>query len=131
VSEGADCAEAAATLARSLERLAATTRAYARSQLDRVADGMQAERKRWMWMLFSAAALLLWLIFGTVFAGVAIVVAFQDTHPVLAASLVATGFFVLAAVAAWVLWHKWRQRPTAFEWIATIVAMVAGYRRRR
>lgn len=126
-----DCAEAAGNLSRSLQRLAETAKAYARSQLDRAADSIQAEKRRRMWMLFSAAAMLLWASIGAVFGGVAIVMACRDTHPVLAASLVATGFFLLAGVATWVLCRKLRQRPTAFEWIAGLLALVAEYRRPR
>ncbi len=131
MSEEPDFTEAAGNLSRSLHRLAETAKAYARSQLDRAADGMQAEKKRRMWMVFSAAAMLLWLNIGLMFAGVAIVMAFRETHPVLATSLVATGFFVLAGVATWVLCRKLRQRPTAFEWIAGILATLAEYRRPR
>jgi uncharacterized membrane protein YqjE len=131
VSDEPDCAQAAGNLSRSLERLAATARAYARSQLDRAADSMQAEKKRWLWIMASSLALLLWLSIGAVFAGVAIVVACWETHRVLAAAAVAAGFFVLAGVAAWVLCRKWRQRPTAFEWIAGLLAMVVDYRRPR
>lgn len=131
MSEEPDCAEAAGNLSRSLQRLAETAKAYARSQLDHAANVMQAEKRRRMWMLISAAAMLLWVSIGAVFAGVAVVLAFQDTHPVLAASLVATGFFVLAGVATWVLCRKWRQHPTAFEWIGGLLAMVAEYRRPR
>jgi uncharacterized membrane protein YqjE len=131
VSDAPDCAEAAGNLSRSLERLAATAKAYARSQLDRAADGMQAEKRRYMWMLISGAAMVLWLSFGTVFVGVAIVIAFWETHRMLAAALVAAGFLVLAGVAAWVLCHNWRRRPTAFEWIGGMLAMLAQYRRPR
>jgi hypothetical protein len=131
MSDAPDWAEAAGNLSRSLQQLSETTKAYARSQLDRAATSMQAEKQRRMWMVLSAAALLLWLSIGAVFAGVTVMMAFRDTHPVLAASLVATGFFVLAGVAAWVLCRKWRQRPTAFEWIAGLLAMVAESRRLR
>lgn len=131
MSSEPDCAEAAGNLSRSLERLAATAKAYARSQLDRAADSMQAEKRRRMWMLISGAAMLLWMTIGAVFAGMAIVVAFWETHRVPAIVAVAAGFFVLAGVAAWVLSRKWRQRPTAFEWIAGLLGMFAEYRRSR
>ena len=131
MSSKPDCGEAWSNLSQSLDRLAATATDFARGKLDGAADAMQAERKRRIWVTVSAAALLLWASTGALFAGVAIVAAFWDTHRVLATALVAAGFFVLAAAAFWVLYRKWRQRPTAFEWIAGILATVAQFRRPR
>ena len=127
--EPPDFAEAFANLSRSVTRLAESTSAYTRARLGQAADTMQSESRRRMWLVLSAAAMLLWLTIGVVFAGVAIIAAFWDTHRVIASCSVAAGFFVLAGVAAWVLRRKWRQRPTVFDWAAGIMSAFLALRR--
>jgi uncharacterized membrane protein YqjE len=61
----------------------------------------------------------------------AVIAAFWDTYRVLAIAAVAGAFFLLAAVAVWVLWSKRRRHPTAFDWLSQVVALIAEYRRLR
>jgi uncharacterized membrane protein YqjE len=122
-------AEAAANLSHSLSRLAATTAEYVRTRVDQADDALANEGRRQLWILLSAGALLFSLVLATVFAGVAIVMAYRDSNPVLAAVAVAAAFLALAATAVWVLLVKLRQRPSALQWIVEIAALVAGFRR--
>lgn len=122
-------AEAAANLSHSLARLADSSAAYVRAQVDQAGRGLLAERRRRVWMLAGAAAAVLWLGVASLFAGLAIVAAFRDTHPALAAAWVAGGFLALAAIAVWILWLTACRRPSSQDWISRLVFLFAEYRR--
>jgi uncharacterized membrane protein YqjE len=121
---GHDVVEAAGQLTRSVARLASSTADYLGARLDQLDAAIRAERRRWMWMLLGTGAMLLWLGVGSAFAGAAIVMAFQDSSRVLAAALVGTGFLVLAAACAVLLWHCMRREPSAAGHLARLLALV-------
>jgi len=129
VSARPDVAQAAGNLSRSLATLANTSADYVRVQLDRADDAIATEGHRQLWMMLSAAALLLWLSVSVVFAGLAIVIACPEPYRVTAAAAVAAAFLALAATAAFVLLRKWRERPMALDWIAQVTTLIAGCRR--
>jgi uncharacterized membrane protein YqjE len=120
---GPDIAEAANQLSRSIARLASTTAGYVGTRLDQMDSAIRAERRRWLWILVGTGALLLCLGVAAVFAGIAIVMAFGESSRVLASALVATGFFVLAAVAGAVLWQCRRRSVSVADRIAGILAL--------
>lgn len=124
-----DIAQAAHNLSRSVAQLAQTTHDYVQGRLDQANQAVVTETRRRLWMMLCAGALLLSLVVGAVFAGLAVVMAFGESARVLAATAVAAVFFLLAATAAWMLRLKWRQRPQILDWIAPISALIAQCRR--
>lgn len=120
--------EAVENLSASVSRLAQSASSYAQAKLNDAGELIQTETRRRMTVLFSACALLLWFSTALLFAGVAIVTAFWESHRVLASSAVAGGFLILAAIAAWVMADKMRQHPTTLDWIARLIALFARSR---
>jgi uncharacterized membrane protein YqjE len=129
VSAPPDISAAADNLSRSVSRLTRTATDYVHMQLDQADDALAAESRRHLWMFLSAGALLVLGGAGAFFAGLALVIAFWQSHGVLVAALVAAVFLALALVAALVLRNKWRQRPGLLGSIAQLAALAARYLR--
>lgn len=123
-----DIATAADNLSRSVTRLAQSTADYVQARLEQADQVVRNERQRRLLELCSAGALLLCLIAGAVFAGLAFVMAFGETGRVLAAALVAGAFFTLAGGAAWILRVNWRRQPSILDWLLRIPALIREYR---
>jgi uncharacterized membrane protein YqjE len=129
VSTPPDVAEAAANLSQSLAQLAKTAAGYVGARVEQADHALARDARRRMWMVLAAMALLLWLATATLFTGVAIIIAFWDTHRVIAAVSVAAGFFVLAGAAAGVLYLQWRRRSSTSQWLVRALALFGEYRR--
>lgn len=129
MSSRPDVGEAAGNLSCSVARLAQTASNFARARLDQAEATVETEARRRLWLLVSAGASLLWLSTGALFAGLAVVAAFWDTHRVLATASVAAGFFALALLAALLLLIKWRQRPSILGGLLQLLALFVGHRR--
>src|SRR5688572_1240707 len=96
MSSDAEVADAARNLADSLSRLKATTAGYGRGKLDGLRDTAGAEVRRRVLVLAAAGVLYVMVCLAMVFGGVAVVLAFRDTHPALAAAGVAATFLLMA-----------------------------------
>lgn len=131
MSNEPDVAAAARQLSLSLAVLRDSVTGYARQKLDALGGSVEMERRRRLRVVASAVALAVLSGFALLFTGVAVIAAFWDTHRVIAAVSVAGGFLVLSAVAGWALWANRRRQPTAFDWLAQLVALFAEYRRLR
>lgn len=129
MSARADIAEAANELSRSVARLAGSTAGYVGARLEQMDEAIQAERRRWLWMLLGTGAMLLWLGAAAVFAGAAIVMAYWESSRVLASALVATGFVVLAAAIGVLMWRCARRPVSIADRIARILALFLEGRR--
>lgn len=116
--------EASGRLCRSLAQLADSTAGYVGARIDQADSTLQAERRRWLWIAMSASAALLCLGAAALFAGAAIVIAYWDSHPVLAVAAVSAGFLVLAATAGWVLWRFAHRRAPLAVRLAAYLALV-------
>lgn len=123
---GPDIGEAASRLSRSIAQLADTTAGYIGTRLNQLDCAIQAEQRRWFWMLLGSGAMLLWLGAGSVFAGLAIVMAFWESGRVLASALVAGGFLLLAAVTGVLLRQCMHRPPSAANRFARVLALVLG-----
>lgn len=99
----------------SISGLIATAIGIGRTRLELLTVELREELQR------TAALLVLWLIVvlaiaaGVLFAGLAVIFAFWDTHRILAAVLVTSGFFALAAVSAFQVRSRLKSRPRFLE----------------
>ncbi len=101
-------------LLESLAALAATLVAIAHTRLDLLSAELEEDRERVLSLLVLTLAALFCLGVGVVLATILIVVAFWDTHRVLALSGLA-GFFLAVGMAAWMFaMHKARTKPRLF-----------------
>jgi uncharacterized membrane protein YqjE len=101
-------------LLESLAALAATLVAIAHTRLDLLSADREEDRERVLSLLVLTLAALFCLGVGVVLATILIVVAFWDTHRVLALSGLA-GFFLAVGMAAWIFaMHKARTKPRLF-----------------
>jgi uncharacterized membrane protein YqjE len=101
-------------LLESLAALAATLVAIAHTRLDLLSADLEEDRERVLSLLVLTLAALFCLGVGVVLATILIVVAFWDTHRVLALSGLA-GFFLAVGMAAWMFaMHKARTKPRLF-----------------
>lgn len=101
-------------LLESLAALAATLVAIAHTRLDLLSADLEEDRERVLSLLVLTLAALFCLGVGVVLATILIVVAFWDTHRVLALSGLA-GFFLAVGMAAWIFaMHKARTKPRLF-----------------
>jgi uncharacterized membrane protein YqjE len=125
-SAAEDSADAAAgpirSLFRSLTRLLATFVAIAHTRLELLSTELQQEVHR-------AAEILVWTLVAMVSAGIGllllalvIIIAFWDTHRLLAAVVVTSVFLLLAALAGLVLRAKVRSRPRLLDGTLTELA---------
>jgi uncharacterized membrane protein YqjE len=129
MSGAADIGEAACNLSESLARLKQTSLAMGRGVLDSLSSSLQEEERRVVAMVAGACAAVLLLVLALCFGGVAIIMAFRDSHPVIAAAAVAAGFALLAGAALWFTWRQHR-RPTAFARAASLITgLFTEYRR--
>jgi uncharacterized membrane protein YqjE len=117
----ADIAAAARDLCDSLTRLKDTTIGYGRGQAEALRESVEAEGRRRAVMLASACAAFILLCLCIMFAGVAVIIAFRETYPALAAAAVAATLLLLAAVAAWILRRAQRRKTVAVSWIVTLL----------
>jgi uncharacterized membrane protein YqjE len=103
------------TLLRSMRSLLSTSIALIHTRVQLI--GIELEQELWRarsLIVWAFAALLLSLL--TIgFAGVALIVAFWDTHRQLVSTLVAAGFAALALLAVFFLMRTLRARPRLFE----------------
>ena len=101
-------------LLESLAALAATLVAIAHTRLDLLSADLEEDRERVLSLLVLTLSTLFCLGVGVVLATILIVVAFWDTHRVLALSGLA-GFFLAVGMAAWMFaMHKARTKPRLF-----------------
>ena len=101
-------------LLESLSALAATLVAIAHTRLDLLSADVEEDRAHVLSLLVLALAALFFFGIGVVLAAILLVVAFWDTHRLLALGSLA-GFFLAAGVAAGVFArHKARTKPRLF-----------------
>jgi uncharacterized membrane protein YqjE len=129
VTDDTGVGQAARNLSESLARLMTIATMYGRDRLDTVKDSLEAERQQRTALVCSAAGLFLLLGLGSLFAGIAVILAFWSTHPAWAAALVAGVFLILAGAVAWYMSRLRRQVPSTFVWLASLVALSAQYLR--
>lgn len=101
-------------LLESLATLAATLVAIAHTRLDLLSADLEEDRAHLLSLLVLTLAALFCLGVGVVLATILLVVAFWDTHRILALTGLA-GFFLAAGIAAWgFAMHKARTKPRLF-----------------
>jgi len=101
-------------LLESLTTLAATLVAIVHTRLDLLSTDLEEEREHLLSLLVLALAGLFCLGVGVVLATILLVVAFWDTHRLLALGSLA-GCFLAAGMAAWMFaMHKARTKPRLF-----------------
>ena len=101
-------------LLESLSTLAATLVAIAHTRLDLLSADVEEDRAHVLSLLALALAALFFIGVGVVLAAILLVVAFWDSHRLLALGSLA-GFFLVAGVAAWAYaLHKARTKPRLF-----------------
>jgi uncharacterized membrane protein YqjE len=101
-------------LLESLTMFAATLVAIAHTRLDLLSADLEEDREHLLSLLELTLAALFCLGVGVVLATILLVVAFWDTHRLVALSTL-TGFFLVAGMAAWAFAkHKARTKPRLF-----------------
>lgn len=128
---GASPGLAARNLSHSLGRLKESTAAYGRNRMHGAQASVRGEVRRRMAVLIAACAVACSCLFGILFAGIAVIVAFRDSQPALAGACVAAFFFVLAGAAAWWMRHEHRRRPQRTAWLTGAIALLLRMRRLR
>lgn len=98
----------------SLSTLAATLVAIVHTRLDLLSADVEEDRAHVLSLLVLALAALFFIGVGVVLAAILLVVAFWDSHRLLALGSLA-GFFLAAGVGAWAYaLHKARTKPRLF-----------------
>ncbi|MHB1400777.1 MAG: phage holin family protein [Thiobacillus sp.] len=101
-------------LLESLSTLAATLVAIVHTRLDLLSADVEEGRAHMLSLLVLALAALFFIGVGVVLAAILLVVAFWDSHRLLALGSLA-GFFLAAGVGAWAYaLHKARTKPRLF-----------------
>ncbi|BCB27236.1 hypothetical protein SKTS_21220 [Sulfurimicrobium lacus] len=101
-------------LLESLTMLAATLVAMAHTRLELLSSDLEEEREHFLSLLTLALAALFFLGVGSVLATILLVVAFWDTHRLLALGSLAA-CFLAAGTAVWVFArHKSKTKPGLF-----------------
>ena len=101
-------------LLESLSTLAATLVAIAHTRLDLLSADVEEGQAHVLSLLVLALAALFFIGVGVVLAAILLVVAFWDSHRLLALGSLA-GFFLAAGVGAWAYaLHKARTKPRLF-----------------
>lgn len=101
-------------LLESLSTLAATLVAIVHTRLDLLSADVEEDRVHVLSLLVLALAALFFIGVGVVLAAILLVVAFWDSHRLLALGSLA-GFFLAAGVGAWAYaLHKARTKPRLF-----------------
>ncbi len=95
----------------SVSGLLATALDIGRTRLELLTVELREEVHRTAELLVLSLAAVLAAAAGVLFAGLAIIFAFWDTHRILAAVLVTLGFFAVAAITALLLRSRLRSRP--------------------
>lgn len=95
----------------SVSGLLATALDIGRTRLELLTVELREEVHRTAEQLVLGLAAVLAAAAGVLFAGLAIIFAFWDTHRILAAVLVTFGFFAVAAITALLLRSRLRSRP--------------------
>ncbi len=95
----------------SVSGLLATAIGIGRTRLELLTVELREELQRTAELLVWATVALLAALGGVLFAGLAVILAFWDTHRILAAVLVTAGYFALAAYAALLVRSRLRSRP--------------------
>lgn len=117
--DAAGVAGAAQQLTQSLVRLLDMAADYGRGVLERAEAEIEAERRYRIRQACCIGALVMLVPLFLLFTGVAVLIAFWETHRVVAAFSVAGGFLLLAVVAA-LLMRSRRPRP-----LGGVVGLVA------
>ncbi len=91
--------------------LLATALEIGRTRLELLTVELREEVHRTAELLVLGLAAVLAAAAGVLFAGLAIIFAFWDTHRILAAVLVTMGFFAVAAITGLLLRSRLRSRP--------------------
>ncbi|MGA7949504.1 MAG: phage holin family protein [Thiobacillaceae bacterium] len=101
-------------LIESLAALAATLVAIAHTRLDLLSTDLEEHREQLFSLMVLTLAALFFIAISVVLATILLVVAFWDTHRLLALGSLA-GFFLAAGLAAWAFaMHKARTKPRLF-----------------
>ncbi len=103
------------TLLEAMRSLLSTTLALLHTRVELI--GVELEQELWRarsLIVWAFAALLLSLL-AIGFAGVALIVAFWDSHRQLVSTLVAAGFAALALLAVFLLMRTLHAKPRLFE----------------
>lgn len=95
----------------SVSGLLATAIGIGRTRLELLSVEIREELHRVAGLVVWGAVAVLAAGGGVLFAGLAVIFAFWDTHRILASVLVTAGYFVLAAAAGLVLRSRLRTRP--------------------
>jgi VIT1/CCC1 family predicted Fe2+/Mn2+ transporter len=119
-----EIAVAARNLSDSIARLKEDTARYSRGKIDDLRGSTQKELNRRLTVLIGFAALGVLGFLGVIFGAVAIILAFGDTHPALAAAGVAAGFFLLAGVGAILAVRAHRRKPKAMGRLASVAGLL-------
>lgn len=125
----ADVAQAARNLADSLARLKNDALGFGLGKLEDARDCARAEVRRRTIVAVGACAAVLFTVLAIVFAGVAVILAFADTHPALAATGVAVGYLLFAALAAGMMVRAHRRRPKTLGRMASLAGWLLRLRR--
>ncbi len=99
----------------SLKRLLGTMLGIVSTRLELLANEWEEERMRLMRMLVLALLAVFFVCMAAVLFAIFIVAAFWHDHPLLAISVLALSFFVMAAVCALSLRRLLHQRPVLFS----------------
>lgn len=127
----AGVAGAAQQLTQSLVRMLDMAADYGRGMLERAEAEIAAERRYRIRQACCIGALVMLVPLVLVFTGVAVLIAFWETHRVVAAFAVAGGYLLLAVVAA-LLMRSRRPRPlNGLVGLAATAAITELLRRRR
>lgn len=129
MSTDAKVADAARNLASSLSRLKATATGAGREKLDALRDSAGAEVRRRVVIVAAALAVYVLGFLAIVFGGVAVILAFRDTHPALAAGGVALFFLLLAIACVVVIVRAHRRRPGAAGMLMPLLGLLVRARR--
>lgn len=102
-------------LLESAQSLLGSALALARTRLELFGTELQEEMTRLFFALLCAVSVLLLVLVGAVFAGLALVISLDEEHRAFAAGAIALGFFALAALAALVMRRLTRAKPRVFD----------------
>ncbi|MDQ2639623.1 MAG: hypothetical protein M3Y79_03445 [Pseudomonadota bacterium] len=129
--DAAGVAGAAQQLTQSLARLMEMAADYGRGMLESAEAQIAAEKRYRIRQACCIGALVILVPLALMFIGVAVLIAFWDTHRVAAAFAVAGGYVLLAAVAALVLGMRRPPRANGLVGLAAAAVITELLRRRR
>lgn len=127
--EARPVSHAAHSLLHSLGQLGSTLADYGKARLSMLGDGIEAQFRHATQMLIGTVLAVMLFGIGLIMAGLAVVIAFWDTpQRLLAAVLVAVGFFVLAGIVWLVLRAKERKKPSLVESATQAALLLSAYK---